>query len=86
MYMEKEGVPTVYFDLIEDPMEKKNRIDHGAYASRVAACHEKLMEIMAEFHDDWSKEIIFPPVNFQTHQDGARFARELYARAKVEQR
>lgn len=46
------------------------------------------MDTMARRHsianDDWSIEAVFPPPDFQTHQEGAEYAKELYSKAIVE--
>lgn len=84
LYVEREGEPAVLYDLQQDPEERFNLAFRDSCSDQLAACHERLAELMARFHDDWDKEAFFPPPNFQTHEEGLAFNKELYGCAKRE--
>lgn len=83
LYVEREGRPMVLYDLNNDPDERYNLAMQGR-EDELFRHHEELQAIMEKFCDDWEKEACFPPPDFQTHEEGIRFNRELRQLAKRE--
>lgn len=46
--------------------------------------HQQLDDVMARYHDSWDIHADFPPVNFQSHEDGKIFNEVVYRRASLE--
>lgn len=84
LYVERCGVPFALFNERVDPDEKFNRAYDNAYYRRIDEMHERLNEVMARFHDDWDVHADFPPVNFQSHEEGRVFNQVVFAQAQVE--
>ena len=72
------------FDLDADPLEMNNLIGSAHHSEIMASLDKRVAEHMARTHDSWDIQAVFPPPNFQSHQDGARHALELLKNAIVE--
>lgn len=84
LYIEVDAVPSYLFDLTADPGESNNLIDCKAHQVRQTAMKEKLQQTMAQYGDHWKREAVFPPVNFQTHEEGAAYNKIIYSHAVYE--
>jgi arylsulfatase A-like enzyme len=84
MYVRQEDKPTHLFDLINDVLELDNIVSLPEYDNVCQRLDKILQEHMKRTDDDWAIEAVFPPPDFQTHQKGTEYARELYSRAIVE--
>lgn len=85
LYVERCGVPIVLFDLVADPDEKCNLVSRSDSYPKVMHLREQLHAVMTLYHDNWDKHMDFPPVNFQSHEEGKAYARAVYDQAVYEE-
>ena len=86
LYVERCGVPYALFDLKKDPDEKFNLTDDKPHYNIMQEFHQKLNAVMERFHDSWDVHADFPPVGFQTHEEGREYNKIIYANAKYEEK
>lgn len=84
LYVERCGVPVALFDEQSDPDERFNLIENTRNYPLVNALHARLEEVMRRYHDRWDIHADFPPVNFQTHEEGRAYNKIIYAKACIE--
>jgi arylsulfatase A-like enzyme len=84
LYVRQEDNPTHLFDLINDTLELDNIVNSPKHDHVLQRLDRMLQEHMKRTDDDWSIEAVFPPLDFQTHQEGAKYAKELYSKAIIE--
>ncbi|MFC1718138.1 sulfatase [Candidatus Poribacteria bacterium] len=84
MYVRQEDRPTHLFDLTKDPLELNNIVDSSEHNDVLQRLDGMLLEHMERTDDDWSIEAVFPPPDFQTHQEGREYAKELLSKAIIE--
>ena len=84
LYVERCGVPVALFDEQSDPDERFNQIENTRNYPLVNALHARLEEVMRRYHDRWDIHADFPPVNFQTHEEGRAYNKIIYAKACIE--
>lgn len=84
LYVRTKDTPQALFDLRNDPLETNNLASSGDHQAVIERFDQLLAEHMERTSDDWGIEAIFPPENFQTHEEGAKYAEELLKRAIVE--
>ena len=84
LYVERDGIPYALFDLINDPDEQFNLASNASYYSMIQDYHQKLQKVMDKYHDSWDIHADFPPVNFQTHEEGRDFNKTIYEKAVYE--
>lgn len=85
LYVEVDGIPSYLFDLKKDPDEIHNKIEDKAYSTQITDLQKMLNGKMEEIGDSWNKEIIFPPPDFQTHEEGHLYVEEVYKNAVYEE-
>ncbi len=84
LYVRTKDTPKVLFDLREDPLEMLNLVDSPDHANIITSLDHQIAEHMANTNDNWDIEAVFPPPDFQTHEEGSRYAKKVHARAIVE--
>lgn len=84
LYVERCGVPMALFDEINDPDERFNLACHAGKYDLMKQLSAQLAEVMERYHDSWDIHADFPPVNFQTHEEGAVYNRVIYEKAVYE--
>ncbi|MFC1735560.1 sulfatase [Candidatus Hydrogenedentota bacterium] len=84
LYVRTPQGPKMLFDLVNDPLEMKNLVDDPTYQGIREELDGLLCDHMKRTGDNWEIEAVFPPPNFQTHQDGAETARLLIEKAIIE--
>lgn len=72
------------FDLRNDPMEMNNLANDPEHATIQRELDGRLTTLMKSLGDRWDFEAVFPPPNFQSHQDAGPWHAELMKRAIVE--
>ena len=65
------------FDTHADPHERNNLAGRQDHAEVMDRLETMLTEHMKRTGDSWDIEAVFPPPDFQSHGDGARYADEL---------
>jgi arylsulfatase A-like enzyme len=84
LYVRTRSGPKFLFDLLSDPAETHNLIysvDHEGVIDRLDGL---LVSHMEHTDDEWEIEAVFPPPDFQTHQEGRAYAQELLKQAITE--
>jgi hypothetical protein len=84
LYVRCEKEPTHLYDLVEDPLELNNLVSSDSQGAVIDQLDTRLVEHMQHTGDDWRIEAVFPPPDFQTHEQGREYARWLFSRAIVE--
>ena len=72
------------YDLAKDPLELNNLVASAGHAAVLERLDALLNEHMRRTGDDWGVEAVFPPPDFQTHEQGREYAQQLLSRAIVE--
>ncbi|OPZ16062.1 MAG: Arylsulfatase [candidate division BRC1 bacterium ADurb.BinA364] len=70
LYVRTPEGPKALYDLRQDPLETRNLAGTPSAAAPIAELEAILRENMTRTGDDWAFEAVFPPPNFQTHEDG----------------
>jgi arylsulfatase A-like enzyme len=84
LYVRRRNGPTHLFDLREDPLEVRNLVTSAAHEEVIDHLDRMLTVHMEHTGDDWGIEAVYPPPDFQTHEEGRIYARRLLERAVVE--
>lgn len=84
LYVRRRNGPTHLFDLREDPLEAHNLVTSAAHEEVIDRLDRMLAVHMRRTGDDWGTEAVYPPPDFQTHEEGREYARRLLERAVVE--
>jgi hypothetical protein len=79
----KEG-PKLFFDLQNDPAESKNLVKSQSRQQEIADFDRLLESHMRATGDDWDIEAIYPPPDYQTHEEGRSYKEDLYKKAIIE--
>ncbi len=69
--------PKALFDLKNDPDEMTNLIGEPEFQNIQAGLDALLQEQMIALEDDWDKEAVYPPADFDTHSEGILVAQRL---------
>ncbi|MEG0942570.1 MAG: sulfatase [Angelakisella sp.] len=84
LYVEVNAKPAYLFDLKNDPDEVQNLVN----CPHVMGTQEKLSALlrttMQQYNDRWDMEVIFPPIDFQTHEEGIAYNKIIYSSAVYE--
>ena len=83
LYVRTQEKPKVLFDLRRDPCELRNLVDSADHVEVIGELDALLQAHMRRTDDDWRAEAVFPPEDFQTHEEGQRLAVELHTKAVV---
>ena len=84
LYVERCGVPVALFNEERDPDERFNMVFNAGCYGLMDRLHQQLDDVMARYHDSWDIHADFPPVNFQSHEDGKIFNEVVYRKASLE--
>jgi arylsulfatase A-like enzyme len=84
VYVRTEDGPKALFDLNADPLEMNNLVESVEHQETMASLDTRVLDHMARTADRWDIQAEFPPPNFQSHEDGARYCQELLRKAIVE--
>ncbi|UCD56187.1 MAG: sulfatase [Candidatus Hydrogenedentota bacterium] len=84
LYVRRKDGITHLFDLRNDPLEMHNLASSAQHEGVIEKLDGMLTAHMQRTGDDWDIEAVFPPPDFQTHEEGRVYARELLKRAIVE--
>lgn len=84
LYVRTPDAPKALFDLLHDPLEMQNLVGAPEFAAQQAKMDSRLTGIMQRLGDRWDFEAVFPPPNFQTHEDAPAWHAELLQKAIVE--
>ena len=84
LYVRRKSGPMHLFDLRDDPLEMHNLVSSAAHEGAIDELDAMLVAHMRRTDDDWDIEAVFPPPDFQTHEEGRAYAQELLKRAIVE--
>lgn len=84
LYVRKKDKPLMLFDQINDPLEQNNLVNDPAYAEIQAELDKRVLDHMAATGDDFDLEMVWPPKDFISHGDAARYLKtEIHAKAVV---
>ncbi|MGI6543618.1 MAG: sulfatase [Limnochordia bacterium] len=84
LYVRTPDAAVALFDLVNDPLEMHNLVNEPAQATKQQELDDRLTAIMTQLGDRWDYEAVFPPVDFQSHEDAPAWHAELLTRAVVE--
>ena len=84
LYVRTEEGAIALHDLKNDPLEMNNLANAPEHAAKQAELDAMLADHMRATDDDWSIEKVFPPPNFQTHEEAGAFIKALKEKAVVE--
>ena len=81
MYVRTEQGPKALYHLPDDPLELDNLARSGNCIGIIEGLDRVLEGHMTRTRDSWGIEAVFPPPDFQTHEDGAVHADRLLEKA-----
>lgn len=84
LYVRTEEKPIALFNLRDDPLEMNNLVHSTAHKKIMENLDARITEHMKQTNDRWDIQAVFPPPNFQSHEDGAKLAEDLSKMAIVE--
>ncbi|MBU2643810.1 sulfatase [bacterium] len=84
LYVRTEKRRKLLINLIEDPFELNNLVDREEYFELMAEFDNNIDDHMRKTGDRWDIEIVVPPSDYTTHEEGVRLLADLHARAIVE--
>ena len=84
LYVRSQQEVVGLFDVVNDPYELNNLAGHPDCSKVQAHLQAMLDQHMADTGDAWGIEMVFPPPDFQTHEEGDQRAVELLKSAVVE--
>jgi len=84
LYVRTADAPMGLFDLRNDPLEMQNLVGQPSHASIQAQLDQRVREHIERTNDRWDIEAVFPPPDFQTHEEGKAFAELLVHDAILE--
>lgn len=84
LYVERCGVPVALFNEVLDPDERFNLAFHAGHYAQMDQLHRQLETVMARYGDSWDIHADFPPVNFQTHEEGKIYNQVIFSKAQTE--
>ena len=85
LYAATQSGPEVLFNLRNDPLEMDNLVNRASHRDIVEELDGTMKTHMDETNDDWGTTAIFPPPNFQTHDEGPAYFQELIEKAIIEE-
>jgi arylsulfatase A-like enzyme len=84
LYVRTEAGVKGLYDLKNDPLETTDLSGTDGVAEVMARLDGMLSAHMQRTGDDWGIEALFPPPDFQTHGDGAKYGEDMLKKAIVE--